>query len=105
MEKTVECKVSKIEDYAYKVDVDELLVREYPLTIFLNGKKLATLLCSPENLKALVVGFLRTEGLISTSSDILYFDLDEEKGIAEIEVKNKEVARESFFPRKLIWIT
>lgn len=101
MEKTLECKVFKIEDGICKADVDELLVREYPLTIFLNGKKLATLLCSPENLKALSVGFLRTEGLINTSEDIISFNLNEEKGIAEVETKNKDAARESFFSKKI----
>ncbi|NOW05466.1 formate dehydrogenase accessory sulfurtransferase FdhD [Clostridium beijerinckii] len=101
MEKTLECKVFKIEDGICKADVDELLVREYPLTIFLNGKKLATLLCSPENLKALSVGFLRTEGLINTSEDIISFNLNEEKGIVEVETKNKDTARESFFSKKI----
>lgn len=101
MEKTLECKVFKIEDGIVKSDVNELLVREYPLTIFLNGKKLATLLCSPENLKALAVGFLRTEGLINTSDDIAAFSLNEEKGIAEVETKNKDAIRESFFSKKI----
>ena len=97
----MECKVFKIEEGIGKVDVDELLVREYPLSIFLNEKKLATLLCSPENLKALTVGFLRTEGLISSSADIVSFNLNEEKGIAEVETKNKDIARESFFSKKI----
>ena len=97
----MKCKVFKIEEGIEKSDVDELLVREYPLTIFLNGKKLATLLCSPENLKALTVGFLRTEGLINTSADIISFNLNEEKGIAEVETKNKDIARESFFSKKI----
>lgn len=101
MGKTLECKVSKLEDEVLNLEVNELLVREYPLTIFLNGKKLATLLCSPENLKALTVGFLRTEGLIKYSEDIASFNLNEEKGIAEVETKNKDVVRESFFSKKI----
>src|SRR5471030_997547 len=101
MEKTIKCKVFKIEDGIEQPDIDELLVREYPLSIFFNGKKLATLLCSPENLKALTVGFLRTEGLISSSKDIISFSLNEEKGIAEVETKNKDITRESFFSKKI----
>lgn len=101
MEKTLECKVFKIEDGLGKEDMEELLVREYPLTIFLNEKKLATLLCSPDNLKALTVGFLRTEGLINNSDDILSFNLNEEKGIAVVETKNRDAARQSFFSKKI----
>lgn len=47
------------------------------------------------------VGFLRTEGLINTSDDIISFNLNEEKGIAEVETKNKDAARESFFSKKI----
>lgn len=101
MKKTLECTVSKIEDDVFHEEVAELLVREYPLTIFLNGKKLATLLCSPENLKALTIGFLRTEGLITTKEDIASFNLNEEKGIAEVVTKNKDSVREGFFSKKI----
>ncbi|MDS0525856.1 formate dehydrogenase accessory sulfurtransferase FdhD [Clostridium sp. SHJSY1] len=101
MNKTLDCTVSKIEDDIFNEEVAELLVREYPLTIFLNGKKLATLLCSPENLKALTIGFLRTEGLITTNEDIESFNLNEEKGITEVITKNKDSVREGFFSKKI----
>lgn len=100
MNKTLECKVIKIEENI-KSDSDELLVCEYPLTIFLNKKKIATLLCSPENLKALTLGFLRTERLITKAEDITYFKLDEEKGIAEVETGKEDVYKEKFHSKKV----
>lgn len=100
MNKTLECKVIKIEENI-KSDVNELLVCEYPLTIFLNKKKTATLLCSPENLKALTLGFLTTEQLITKVEDIINFKLDEEKGIAEVEIDKNIISMKKFHCKKV----
>lgn len=101
MKKTITCKISKIEDYKRIDGVEDVIVRECPLSIFLNGKKLATLLCSPDNIKELVLGFLRTEGIINKLEDILSFKLDEAKGTVEVETKDKTLGRESFFSKKI----
>ena len=60
MDKVLECKVIKIENEKILKDFKEVIVREYPLTIILNGKKLATLLCSTKKLKEISICFLRT---------------------------------------------
>jgi len=100
MNKTIACKVIKVvEEKSYVCD--ELLVCEYSLTIFFNSKRLATLLCSPEKLKELTLGFLRTERLITSLKDILSFNLDEEKGIVEVETIDKDTSRESFYSKKV----
>lgn len=41
------------------------VTEEVPLTVEVNGKEIATLLCSPEDLKDLIVGFLYTSGLVN----------------------------------------
>ena len=50
--------------------VDDLIVTEYPITIILNDQEFATLVCSPEHIEDLVVGFLASEGIISRFEDI-----------------------------------
>ena len=45
--------------------VTDTVVREHPLTILVNGKEVATLLCTPEDIESLAVGFLESEGLIT----------------------------------------
>jgi FdhD protein len=64
----------------------DVVVEEYPLTLFVGGKELVTLLCSPEGLEYLVVGFLLSEGFIEGSEDIKRLRIDKEKGIADIEL-------------------
>jgi FdhD protein len=47
---------------AGKGSADDIVVREFPLTIVLNNEEPVTLLCSPENLDYLAVGFLFVRG-------------------------------------------
>ena len=46
------------------------VVREQPLTIYVNGEKFLTLLCSPMMLEALVVGYLWMEKVIGGVEEI-----------------------------------
>src|SRR5438132_831943 len=46
------------------------VVREQPLTIYVNGEKLLTLLCSPMMLEALIVGYLWMEKVIGGVEEI-----------------------------------
>ena len=40
-------------------DTENIIAREFSLTIILNNQELATLLCFPTNLKYLAIGFVR----------------------------------------------
>lgn len=50
--------------------VEDNLVEESPLTIYLNDKKLVTLMSTPADQKFLALGFLFSEGLISGKDDV-----------------------------------
>ena len=60
--------------------MEDTVVAEYALTIRLDDKDLVTLLCSPEKLEYLAVGFLFSEGIIKGKEDIKEIVLDENKG-------------------------
>jgi FdhD protein len=64
--------------------IEDTVVVEHALAIRLDKKELVTLLCSPEKLDYLAVGFLCSEGLIQGREDIKEIVLDEDKGIIEI---------------------
>ncbi|MFC1952413.1 formate dehydrogenase accessory sulfurtransferase FdhD [Chloroflexota bacterium] len=65
-------------------DTEDVIVREFSLTIFLNGYKVATLLCSPDNLDYLAIGFLASEGLVRSKAEIKKMALDTKGGIARV---------------------
>ena len=76
------------------------VVRESPLTIFLNNQELVTLLCSPTDLRYLVVGFLLSEGLIEGKGDIKNLIVDDQRGVVRVDTKEeKESANELIFKR------
>jgi FdhD protein len=66
--------------------VEDVVVKEFPLTIVLNNQELATLLCSPASLKHLAVGFLFSEGLIRSREDIEKIVVDDGRGIVRVEI-------------------
>jgi FdhD protein len=68
-----------------KEQAEDIIVREFPLTIILNGQELVTLLCSPADLKYLAIGFLFSEGQVKNKDDIKRVILDEAKGVVRIE--------------------
>ncbi len=49
---------------------EDIVVKEYPFTIFINDVELITLLCSPTSLEYLTLGFIYSEGLIDSLSNV-----------------------------------
>lgn len=78
------------------------VARELPLTIILNDLELATLLCSPNDLKYLAVGFLYSEGLIVSKEEIKRINLDEQVGVARIETTESRDLEQNFFHKRVI---
>lgn len=70
--------------------VKEEVAEEYALTIVLNGKEFATMVCSPVDLKDLIIGFLASEGVIRFYDEIVKISIDEQLGFAYVEL-TKEV--------------
>src|SRR5919201_1231062 len=67
--------------------VDEVageVVREQPLSVFVNGEKFLTLLCSPMMLDELIVGYLWMEKVIADRADIARLDVSAVDGRADV---------------------
>ena len=60
------------------------VVREQPVTVFVNGEKFLTLLCSPVKLEALVVGYLWMEKVIGALDEITRLEVSPVDGRAEV---------------------
>jgi len=83
-----------------KSEIEDVVVREFPLTIILNNQELVTLLCTPKDLKNLAIGFLSSEGLIENKSEIRKIVLDNRRGVVRVETEgDKGVATEPLFKR------
>jgi FdhD protein len=83
-----------------KKRTDDLVVREFPLTIILNNQELVTLLCTPVHLDHLAVGFLSSEGLLKNKNEIKKITVDEKRGVVRLETtEDTERADELVFKR------
>jgi FdhD protein len=60
------------------------VVREQPLSVFVNGEKFLTLLCSPMQLEALVVGYLWMEKVVGDVGEIARVEISAVDGRAEV---------------------
>ena len=60
------------------------VVREQPLTVHVNGEQFLTLLCSPFQLEALIVGYLWMEKVIGGLDEIAGLEISEVDGRADV---------------------
>jgi len=78
-----------------KSNIDEVVVREFPVTLILNNQELVTLLCSPKDLDYLAAGFLHSEGLLKSKDEIKNIAVDDQRGVVRLEtVEGKEVTQD-----------
>jgi len=81
-------------------EIETAVAREFPLTIILNDEELVTLLCSPQHLNYLAVGFLASEGLIDSKDEIKKVIIDDHRGVVRVETEpTQKSAHELIFKR------
>ncbi|MBI2957227.1 MAG: formate dehydrogenase accessory sulfurtransferase FdhD [Chloroflexi bacterium] len=66
-----------------------LVPRENPLTIYVNGREMATVLCTPVNMNFLVVGFLYSEGLIQSIKDVTTIRVCDDEQEADVRLAHQ----------------
>ena len=76
--------------------------REYPLTIVFNNRQLVTMLCSPEALKDLAVGFLSSEGFLHSKEDIKSITVDKTRGIVRVQTTDDREVSPDVLSQRLI---
>jgi len=62
------------------------VVREAPVTVYVNGRELITFLCTPHNLRYLVLGFLYLEGIIGSLDEVALLRVCDEEEMIEVRL-------------------
>lgn len=88
MEVKKHVEILKIRDQSKQLIQDEIII-EHPFTIFLNEEELVTILCTPEFLKELAVGFLFSENYIENLDEIQRMEIGEESKTIYVSIKEK----------------
>lgn len=77
------------------------VVKEKPLTVFLNHNELSTLICSPGAYEELAVGFLLSEGILHHLDDIQDIRCRADQGLLWIETKEPVATTDNFLRRHM----
>jgi FdhD protein len=59
------------------------------LTLYINGQELVTILCTPAKLNCLVLGYLYSEGIIASLSDVASMRICEEESLADVRLSKE----------------
>ncbi len=82
---------------------DERVTGELPITILVNDREFATMVCSPWDVEDVVVGFLASEGVLANRSSLLRLDVNLEDGVALVEVEDAgNLPAEGAYPKRRI---
>lgn len=89
MEPIFSTKITKIKGKE-KFERDDTLVREIKLELIVNGNKVGAVMATPVDQEALAIGYLMSENIIETFSDVTSLKLLNEGMRVEIEAKVNE---------------
>ncbi|CAG7615528.1 formate dehydrogenase accessory sulfurtransferase FdhD [Paenibacillus allorhizosphaerae] len=81
---------------------EDEIVTEAPLTIEIDGEEFATIVCSPDDLTDMVVGFLAAEGFIRSMEDVNDINIMEDQGFAYIELKRTSSIFKNSYGKRFI---
>ena len=85
-----------------KLEQTRWVVRERPVTLYLNGREIVTLLCAGHHLDELAAGFFYAEGFLVSPEDILGIDIDEEAGKVNLSARVDASITERLWQKRTI---
>lgn len=82
--------------------IERPVVREAAWTIYVNGQELVTILCTPNKMSFLVLGFLASEGIIQSLDDVGVLRVCEDEGnMVDVRLRDESLA----LPRKRVLLS
>lgn len=82
--------------------VEDVVATEYALTIYVNDQEMATVVCTPEYLEDLVVGFLASEGVIRRLEQLTDLQVAHSLGIARVRTTTSVTFNQAFYNKRYI---
>jgi FdhD protein len=78
------------------------VIAERPLTLYLNGNEVVTLLCAGRHLKELAVGFFHAEGCLNTPDDLMDVQVHEASGKVDVYTRTDSALVERLWSKRTI---
>jgi len=82
--------------------IEKPIVRETAWKIYVNGQELVTILCTPDKMSFLVLGFLASEGIIQSLDDVGVLRVCEDEGnVIDVRLRDENLS----LPRKRVLLS
>jgi FdhD protein len=82
--------------------ITDQVVSEQPITVKVNGEEFVTLVCTPEYIEDMTVGFLASEGVIKQYSDIQELWVQPEEGFVHVRTDRWKPQHRQLFTKRYI---
>ncbi|MNH83684.1 formate dehydrogenase accessory protein [compost metagenome] len=80
----------------------DLVVTEHPVTLKINGEEFATMVCSPEYIEDMAIGYLASEGVIKEYGDIEELWVQEKEGFVHIKTSRWNPKLQKLYTQRYI---
>lgn len=87
MEKAVAREVIRVEDKQIE-EIEDLVVTEYAVTVKINQQEFVTMVCTPEYVEDMIIGYLASERIIRSVEDIEDIWYQEKEGYVHVKTKD-----------------
>ncbi|WP_057914591.1 formate dehydrogenase accessory sulfurtransferase FdhD [Peribacillus muralis] len=81
---------------------EDIIVTEFPVTVKINEQEVVTMVCTPEYIEDMVIGYLASEGIISRYEEIKDIWFQEKEGYVHVKVDKLNPYYQSFQNKRYI---
>ncbi len=85
-----------------RFEQDQWVIRERPVTLYLNGREVVTLLCAGHHLDELAAGFFYAEGFVQSPRDVVGLKIDEQAGKVEVAAAGEDRLSERLWQKRTV---
>ncbi|WP_410984013.1 formate dehydrogenase accessory sulfurtransferase FdhD [Bacillus cereus] len=94
-------RILKFEDGSMK-EAEDLVVTEFPVTVKINGQEFVTMVCTPEYIEDMVIGYLASEGVIRRYEDIKEIWIQDKEGYVHVKIDKLNPYHQNFQNKRYI---
>lgn len=81
---------------------EDIIVTEFPVTVKINGQEFVTMVCTPEYIQDMVIGYLASEGIIRKYEEIKDIWVQENEGYIHVKIDKLNPYYQNFQNKRYI---
>lgn len=83
-------------------NAEDIIVTEFPVTVKINEQEFVTMVCTPEYIQDMVIGYLASEGIIRKYEEIIDIWVQEKEGYVHVKIDKLNPYYQNFQNKRYI---